>query len=393
MTSTDGNTDFDPNLQIRNLDTGEVVSISDFDTAQITRIRSRSLETKLSLPQDLQMTTFQKEIKVPLFNKPTITDFLPVHKGNVWCVVSSPDGQYAASGGEDGMVVLYSISGPLNIIRKFQGHTSDVVMLEFSSDNFLLSCSLDSTVRLWHPSQEKELGVFQHEEAVTAVAFLPTDSSIFIASTLGNTVFLWNIRNNEVLHRISFVSPPTAATISPDGKFVAIGCLNGFCFVYAMPDFRYVTQFIAGPRGKKQSKNEKVSSITFVGNDLFFVATNDSRIRLYALENFSVVRKYLGHESREAQLRLSVSSDKQLLMSPSENDGDVFIWPIDHTQYFKGASLFSTFLKDRSKTAIGLRFGRKHSVNAATFTKDASISRLSIVLGDCRGSVFRVQSQ
>ena len=73
-----------------------------------------------------------------------------------------------------------------------------------------------------------------------------------------------------------------------------------------MPDFRYVTQFIAGPRGKKRTSNKKVTSIQFVGNEpKFFVATNDSRIRLYSLENFSVIRKYVGHESKESQMKMS----------------------------------------------------------------------------------------
>ena len=159
-----------------------------------------------------------------------------------------------------------------------------------------------------------------------------------------------------------------------------------------MPDFRYVTQFIAGPRSKKQTSNEKVSSITFVGNDMFLVSTNDSRIRLYSIENFSVVRKYLGHSSKSSQMKVSVSSDMQLLMTPSEESSEVFIWPIDHAQYFKGGGLFSSFLKDRSKTSEGFKLGKKVTINSVAFTKKSSISKLSVLAGDNFGNVYLIES-
>ena len=392
----DGSIDFDPNLQIKDLDTGKIVSIDEFDRQLNefnSRQKSKNAGFRPKLPEDISLTPFLVQKKDFFYHHPYISDYLKQHEGNVRCVAASPDGQYAASGGSDGVVVVYSIKEQMKVEKIFKDHTSDVVMLEFSKDNFLLSCSVDSTARLWHPSSTKALGVFQHEEPVTAVSFLPTDSSIFLASTLSNTVFIWSVRTNEVLHKCTFVSPPTTATFSPDGNYVTIGCLNGFVFVYAMPDFRYVTQFIAGPRGKKQTSNKKVTSIVFLGNDRFIVATNDSRIRLYALENFSVVRKYLGHESKDSQLRVSVSPDLKLIMSPSENTDELFIWPVDHSEYFKGSGLFSSFLKDRSKTAEGYKFGKKVIVTAACFTGVASISNLNIIVALNNGSVMRLMNQ
>lgn len=389
--------DFDPMLQIKDLDTGKVVSIDEFDkqieTTGQYRLRSKTVGARPKLPPEITLTQFISQKKDYFFKNPFVSDYLTPHQGNVWCVATSPDGAYAASGGSDGLVVLYSLKNALKVEKIFSGHTSDVVMLEFSKDNFLLSCSVDSTARIWHPTQDKELGVFQHEEPITAVSFLPSDSSYFIASTLASTVFMWSIRSNEVVHKICFASPPTAVAFSPNGQYVTIGCLNGFVFIYTVPDFQYVTQFISGPRGKKMTSNEKVTSISFVGNSQFLVATNDSRIRLYSFENFSVIRKFIGHESKESQLKISVSPDQKLIMLPSENTCDLFIWPLDHTGYFKGTNLFSSFLKDRSKTAEGIRFGKKVTINAACFTSMASISKLNIVVALNNGSVMRVMSQ
>jgi WD40 repeat protein len=39
--------------------------------------------------------------------------------------------------------------------------------------NFLLSASMDKTVRLWHVTKAKCLSLYQHSDFVTAVAFHP----------------------------------------------------------------------------------------------------------------------------------------------------------------------------------------------------------------------------
>ena len=386
--------DSEPDIQIKNLDTGDYISADELikKNQEFQRMRSKSLNSKTHVPADLQFTTFTQQMKKPLFTNLNVQDYYQNHKDNVWCVAVSKDGKYAASGGEDGLIVLYKFTPMFVVDKFFKEHTSDVVMLEFSQDGFLISCSLDSTVKIWHPSQEKSLGTFEHQDAVTSVSYFPTDSSMFLAATLGNSVFAWSIRKNEVQHVLNFVSPPTATAISKDGKYIAIGCLNGFVFVYVMPDFRYVTQFIAGPRGKKCTSNKKVTSIEFIDDNKFLIATNDSRIRLYSLENFSVIRKYIGHESKESQLKLSVSSDTELIMTPSENTDEVYIYPIEHEKYFKGSGLFSSFLKDRSKTAIGFKYGKKFVITAAAFTPQASINQMAAIVADSRGGVSYVIS-
>jgi WD40 repeat protein len=194
-----------------------------------------------------------------------------------------------------------------------------------------------------------------------------------------------------VIQTLDFVSPPTAAAFSPDGKRVAIGCYNGFCFFYALPDFRYVTQFIAGPRKKKKTSSKKITSIVFVSTAQFLVSTNDSRIRLYSSENFSVIRKYVGHVTQQAHQRLSLSADAALVAIGSEKAGDVYIWPLDHEPHFKGSGL-AGFSRDRSKTAEGFSLGKKAEVTAALFTAQNTLNHMSIVVTDSDGQLYLVLS-
>jgi WD40 repeat protein len=194
-----------------------------------------------------------------------------------------------------------------------------------------------------------------------------------------------------VIQTINFVSPPTAAAFSPDGQTIAIGCYNGFCFFYALPDFRYVTQFIAGPRRKKKTSNKKVTSIVFRNATQFFVSTNDSRVRLYSSDNFSVIRKYVGHVSVQANQRVSFSQKADLILCGSEKAGAVFMWPVDHETFFKGHGL-TAFSRDRSTTYEGVMLGKKEDITAAIFTRDNTIDHMSVIVTDTNGHLFLILS-
>jgi WD40 repeat protein len=52
---------------------------------------------------------------------------------------------------------------------EFDGHGHDILDLAWSKNNFILSSSMDATVRLWHLSTTKCLRIFVHDDFVTAV--------------------------------------------------------------------------------------------------------------------------------------------------------------------------------------------------------------------------------
>lgn len=350
----------------------------------------------IQIPSEVSFSTFSHQKKDVTFKRLKIASVFKPHTGYIWCLASSPDGKYIASGGEDKQVLIFepTESPPyLTLVASYSGHSSDVVHLAWSDDNLLISSSLDSTVRLWHPSHYKSLGVFQHEDAVTSSVFKPGDSKIFVACTFGLSAYVWNIESNSILSTINFNSPPTSAIFSPDGSRIVIGCFNGFCFFYNFSDFSYSTQFISGPRNKKLTAGKKITSVVFVNDDQFLVATNDSRIRLYSMQNYSVVRKFLGHISEAAQMKISLSPDHQYIMGTSETKGSVFIWPIDHENCFKKKTLGSRFKRDRSKTCEGFSIGSKVSVNATVFTRFSTNNHLHVILSDNEGRIYTVLSQ
>lgn len=69
------------------------------------------------------------------------------HSSEMTCISYSPDGQYIATGGEDSKVKLWNTQSGFCFVT-FSDHTSGVTAVQFSRNKkFLVSCSLDGTVR------------------------------------------------------------------------------------------------------------------------------------------------------------------------------------------------------------------------------------------------------
>ena len=389
-----------PKLQIKDLDTGRTFRIDEVDQLPTSRRLTGDMKSlshcvlpihplEAAVPKGETLSYFVKYKREPFYRNVTIHQVLEVDYG-IRCVEFSDDGSFLGVGCESGEIGIFSYHENLVGVRTYQAHKDDVTSLVFKSENLLFSSSMDGCVKLWHPSERKALASFEHDDAVIAVAVHPTDASVFLACTFGNKVVVWNVKQQVVIKTIDFVSPPTAAAFSPEGTMFAIGCYNGTCFLYQFEDFRYTTQFIAGPRAKRKTTHKKITSIVFRNEQQFFVATNDSRLRLYTTENYSVIRKFIGHETKEKMLKMSFSNENDIIMCGSERNGSVVIWPIDHEPYYKGTFGFT---RERSKTCEGFSFGPKTKITGTVFSKDTTKAKLVAVITDASGHIYLVKGQ
>ena len=80
----------------------------------------------------------------------------------------------------------------------YTGHTSDLLDVSWSKNFFILTSSMDKTVRLWHISRKECLCVFQHIDFVTAIAFHPRNDQFFLSGSLDGKLRLWNIPDKKV---------------------------------------------------------------------------------------------------------------------------------------------------------------------------------------------------
>ena len=122
--------------------------------------------------------------------------------------------------------------------RVYRGHEADVLDLSWSPSNFLVSGSMDRTVRLWHLSLEKSVFAFKHADFVTSVAFHPTNEKLFLSACLDEKLRLWNIPEKTVQSWMDTKMLLMTCQFTKDGAISMYGSNNGIWGLYENPEFR-----------------------------------------------------------------------------------------------------------------------------------------------------------
>uniref|UniRef100_A0A2M4AGY2 WD repeat-containing protein 44 n=1 Tax=Anopheles triannulatus TaxID=58253 RepID=A0A2M4AGY2_9DIPT len=215
----------------------------------------------------------------------------------------------------------------------YSGHTSDLLDVSWSKNYFILSSSMDKTVRLWHISRRECLCCFQHIDFVTAIAFHPRDDRYFLSGSLDGKLRLWNIPEkkvalwNEVDGQTKLI---TAANFCENGKFAVVGTYDGRCIFYNTDQLKYHTQIHVRSTRGRNAVGRKISGIEpKPGENKILVTSNDSRIRLYDLRDLNLSCKYKGYFNSSSQIKASFSQDGKYVVSGSENQC-IYIWKTHH---------------------------------------------------------------
>ncbi|PHH88961.1 hypothetical protein CDD83_6813 [Cordyceps sp. RAO-2017] len=285
----------------------------------------------------------------------------------IWAAEFSLDGRYLAVAGKDQTVRVFSVlstpderraheedeenqdpgngerlSAPVfrsRPTRQFDGHTGEVLALSWSKNNFLLSSSMDKTVRLWHASRDECLCVFKHNDLVTSIAFHPTDDRFFLAGSLDAQLRLWSIPDKNVAFSAQANEFITAVAFSPDGKTAICGVLSGQCLFYETEGLKLHFQIHVRSSRGKNAKGSKITGIRTArmpadaedGDVKVLVSSNDSRVRIYSLRTRMLEVKFRGLENQSSQIHARFGDDGLYVISGSE-DRRAYIWGAGHPE-------------------------------------------------------------
>lgn len=196
------------------------------------------------------------------------------------CLSYSPDGQYIATGGNDSKVKLWNVSNGFCFVT-FKEHTSGITDIVFSANKkFLVSSSLDGTVRAFDLTRYRNFRTFTasepvqfscvaidqsgefvaaggqdnnfeiylwsiklgtivdrlkgHTSPVTTIAFSPSlTSTTLLSGSWDKTVRIWNcLESNSENESIDLLADVTAVCFKPNGEEVAVATLNGNIHIF-----------------------------------------------------------------------------------------------------------------------------------------------------------------
>ncbi|BAT79216.1 hypothetical protein LR48_Vigan04g135900 [Vigna angularis] len=291
------------------------------------------------------------------------------HEGLIWTMKFSPNGQYLASGGEDGVIRIWRVtllntssicfnaqdsavskvkhgsSGsqqqqssqsfvvlPNKILKveesplhEFYGHTSDVLDLAWSNSDTLLSSSSDKTVRLWKIGCNECRRVFRHRDYVTCIQFNPVDENFFISGCIDGKVRIWGIHEERVVDWADIRDVISAISYRPDGQGFVVGSLTGTCRFYVASGKHFQLDAQMRVNGKKRTSGNKITGIQFSqkNHQRVMITSEDSKVRI--LEGIELVHTYKALPRSGSQMSGSFTSGGEHIISVG-GDSRVYMW-------------------------------------------------------------------
>lgn len=198
------------------------------------------------------------------------------HFNNMSCLSYSPNGQYIATGGEDGKIKVWNTSNGFCFVT-FTDHTSGISGIIFTKKNTIVSASLDGTVRafdlhryrnfrtctspksnqficlaadpageiicagskdsfeifVWSLKTGHLLDILGgHEAPISSLSFSPSQS-IMISGSLDNTIRIWDIFERKGRQEaITMLCEVLAVEFRPDGQEFAAATINGHISIF-----------------------------------------------------------------------------------------------------------------------------------------------------------------
>ncbi|PON82227.1 Coatomer beta subunit [Trema orientale] len=337
-----------------------------------SRVMCDASKPVVETPEESKIKVVHNKKRCLEFTAPVIGQEICAHKGFIWTMKFSPDGQYLASGGEDGVVRVWrvmtidassdylsaegifcsklkegksswqrkhpihaSVIFPDKIFRidesplqEFYGHSSDILDLAWSSSNCIISSSKDKTVRLWQLGCKGCLNVFHHNNYVTCIQFNPVDDNYFISGSIDGKVRIWGLSEKRVVDWTDVRDVITAICYQPDGKGFIVGSITGTCRFYIISGECLLLDSQIRIPGRKRTASNKITGIKFSQekSQRVMISSEDSKLRIF--DGVDLTHKYKGLPKSGSQMSASFTSSERHIISVGE-DSRVYIWNHD----------------------------------------------------------------
>jgi len=237
------------------------------------------------------------------------------HQDGVWGVSLSPDGKYIATGGEDGTVKVWNLSG--HQITQVEAHKGGVMSVNFSPDGqSFATAGRDGKAKLWNLSGQQIATFEGHKGRVIWVRFSP-DGQRIATTGFDRTVRLWDLSGEQIDLFDTHQQGVWEVKFSPNGQYLATTGFDGTVKLLNLSG-----QIIADMKGHQ----EIVRSVSFSPDGQYLAAAGDDdtvQVGKLSGQQIHIINKFKGNQN--GIWGISFSPDGKRLATAGR-DGTIKLW-------------------------------------------------------------------
>lgn len=245
------------------------------------------------------------------------------HSDVVSSVAFSPDGNFLVSGSLDKTVKVWNLNSK-KLERTFPKSRSKISSVAFSPNGkFLADSNLLGEVRLWDWNKRSLFDKSINSIVGSFVTFSPNSEMLALAS--GSEVKVWRIKNNKLQLALKIKEKQYVLSVafSPSNNLLASAGIGKTIELWNAKTGEWLCTL-----GRHESR---INSIAFSSDGKVLASSTtsfieDGKIRLWSMQSLELLRKLDGHTKGVRAIALSPSG--RLLVSGSF-DETVRIWKVE----------------------------------------------------------------
>lgn len=196
------------------------------------------------------------------------------HKGRIWNIQNSSDGQYIVSASADHTACVWTLAGEKVYCVQHERDVTDALVTDDNS--LLVTGSLDGNVRFWDFKDGSAQETFNFGSGILDIDISP-DNRFVIAGREDGFISVMDTVRRKHVYFFDFASGPITVTkFQPNGEWVGVATKEGMSRVW---------RIFSGVPEKGPQHNAEVFSLVFSPNGkLMVTASEDSTARIARAE-------------------------------------------------------------------------------------------------------------
>ncbi len=220
--------------------------------------------------------------------------------------------------------------GNLPILTTSLGHADRIVSVDFSQDGkYMVTGSLDNTVKLWDISLGKEIRTYYGLPDMVSTLTCDFKNNLLVASDLSDMVKIWNLATGQEIATFS-ESLVLQLALSHDNRFLLTGNEVNEMKIWDLEKKEKIKDFNDHTDHFSVLFGDQNSALFFDQNDQPFLAeSSNTKVSVWNLAQKKVYRSFTGH--KDDVFIIAVSADGKLLAS-EDGDHTIRVWNIETEQ-------------------------------------------------------------